>query len=100
LLEDELREKDFALLSFFHPVTPTDIYVSTFHVTGLTARLLAPTGRSNSWVAGITIQTNLEPKNRSVYTGYSIVIKSYKFAGQWGHTPLIPALGRQRQADF
>jgi hypothetical protein len=21
-------------------------------------------------------------------------------AGQWCHTPLIPALGRQRQADF
>jgi hypothetical protein len=21
-------------------------------------------------------------------------------AGQWGHMPLIPALGRQRQADF
>jgi hypothetical protein len=22
------------------------------------------------------------------------------FAGQWWHMPLIPALGRQRQADF
>jgi hypothetical protein len=22
------------------------------------------------------------------------------FAGQWWHTPLIPALGRQRQVDF
>jgi hypothetical protein len=24
----------------------------------------------------------------------------YTFAGQWWLTPLIPALGRQRQADF
>jgi hypothetical protein len=25
-------------------------------------------------------------------------IESFTRAGQWGHTPLIPALGRQRQA--
>jgi hypothetical protein len=27
-------------------------------------------------------------------------IKQTKTAGQWWHTPLVPALGRQRQADF
>jgi hypothetical protein len=26
--------------------------------------------------------------------------KKKKKAGQWWHTPLIPALGRQRQEDF
>jgi hypothetical protein len=26
--------------------------------------------------------------------------KDIGLARQWGHTPLIPALGRQRQADF
>jgi hypothetical protein len=27
-------------------------------------------------------------------------IKNLTYAGQWWRTPLIPALGRQRQADF
>jgi hypothetical protein len=31
----------------------------------------------------------------SNFTGSNEII-----AGQWGYTPLIPALGRQRQADF
>jgi hypothetical protein len=30
----------------------------------------------------------------------TIVLKTSNSAGQWWRTPLIPALGRQRQADF
>jgi hypothetical protein len=30
----------------------------------------------------------------------AIVIKNCMVAGHWWRTPLIPALGRQRQADF
>lgn len=91
LLEDETRILVSAFYSFFHPFPSTDIYVSTFHVTGLTARLFAPTGRSNSWVAGITVQKNLEPQNRSVHTGYNKVIKGHKFKltlKQWLHNNL------------
>ena len=35
----------------------------------------------------LTAEPSLQPKN-------------LKFSQAWGHTPLIPALGRQRQADF
>jgi hypothetical protein len=31
---------------------------------------------------------------------YKISLKIFDVARQWWHTPLIPALGRQRQADF
>jgi hypothetical protein len=35
--------------------------------------------------------------NTKKYKMYSL---RKKVAGQWWHRPLIPALGRQRQADF
>jgi hypothetical protein len=28
------------------------------------------------------------------------ILKYFQLAGQWWHRPLIPALGRQRKADF
>ena len=33
------------------------------------------------------------------YTKHTLLI-ILKFAGRWWHMPVIPALGRQRQADF
>jgi hypothetical protein len=27
-------------------------------------------------------------------------VREQELAGQWWHTPIIPALGRQRQEDF
>jgi hypothetical protein len=34
------------------------------------------------------------------FFGFQLGIKRVGFTGQWWHTPLIPALGRQRQVDF
>jgi hypothetical protein len=34
------------------------------------------------------------------YKNKILIIKNFIFAGQWWRTPLIPALGRQRQVDF
>jgi hypothetical protein len=30
----------------------------------------------------------------------NVILKKKKKVGQWWHTPVIPALGRQRQVDF
>jgi hypothetical protein len=35
---------------------------------------------------------------KTYFMGFILKIRS--LAGQWWHMPLIPALGRQRQADF
>jgi hypothetical protein len=42
----------------------------------------------------------LEKKKIMVAVLFSFKKKSIKCSGQWWCTPLIPALGRQRQADF
>jgi hypothetical protein len=39
-----------------------------------------------------------QKQNKKQSLKYSV--KKHRQAGQWRHTPLIPALGRQRQADF
>jgi hypothetical protein len=47
---------------------------------------------------------SLKPTDREFQDSQSYIekphIKKYKIAGWWWRTPLVPALGRQRQADF
>jgi hypothetical protein len=40
------------------------------------------------------------PINNEDSFSRSLAMKMAKYAGQWWHMPLIPELGRQRQADF
>ena len=42
---------------------------------------------------------NKEPTNQPK-TAHGSLFKKCFLAGQWWHTPLIPALGSQRQVDF
>jgi hypothetical protein len=51
----------------------------------------------------LTAEPSLLPRRRYTYSHVWLgiwVLKKVKIAGQWWRTPLIPALGRQRQADF
>jgi hypothetical protein len=44
----------------------------------------------------VTLYPQLRIKDGRMYAG----VKFPLFAGQWWYTPLISALGRQRQVDF
>jgi hypothetical protein len=55
----------------------------------------------NSWVSLLRYLAGLQNAWCSVSSVRKITAQELTyFAGRWWHTPLIPALGRQRQADF
>jgi hypothetical protein len=52
-------------------------------------------------VTGLATQNRLLLSTiESSVPSFIIMLKMFHFSGAWWHTPLIPALGRQRQADF
>jgi hypothetical protein len=76
---------------------------------------LAPQFDTEHYVPALTFDTPAVPemwrfcllqvsdfasKKWSHFLSFGVSLKEDRFAMQWRHTPLIPALGRQRQVDF